>query len=257
MKKTLLVLLVVSMFPSFAWTQEDAMTPPIPPRRSKAAKVGAFGGFTPGWLFVDPAPINSFLQAAGGAPLSDAGVPMLGGGGAAYIMLVPNLRVGGLGMGGDISSTSLSSLGVRRDAKLSAGFGGVTVEYVLPIVERLDVAVGGMLGGGGIDITLREDVGGNKTWNQEWGNFGTGNYQIGGQINNITRKLSGSYFVWIPSLNVEYAVMGWGGLRLGVSYVGMSSPSWKLDDKYDLLGVPSDVNGQGWMINAGILVGTF
>ncbi len=257
MKKIMMTVLAISLLSSLSWTQEETGMPPIPPKRSKAAKVGAFGGFMPGWLFVDTAPINSFLQAAGGAPLNDDGVLMVGGGGAAYIMLVPNLRIGGMGMGGDISSTSLNTDGVRRDAELSVGFGGVTIEYVFPVLERFDIAVGGMLGGGGIDITLRQDAGGNKTWNQEWGNFGTGNYQIGGQINNITRKLSGSYFVWIPSVNFEYAVIGWGGVRLGMSFVGMSSPSWKLDDKYDLLGVPGNINGEGWMINAGIFVGTF
>ncbi len=257
MKQFLLLILTLSIVSSLAWAQEDPVVAPIPPKRSKAAKVGAFGGFAPGWLFVDTKPINAFLQPAGGAPLKDDGVFMIGGTGAAYIMLLPNVRVGGLGMSGSLRSTSLDISGIRRDAKLEVGFGGVTVEYVVPVVERLDVAFGGMLGTGGIDITLRQSTGGNLTWNQEWGNFGSGNYQTGGQINNVTRKLSGSYFIWIPSVSVEYALMGWAGVRLGASYVGMSAPSWKLDDNYELLGVPSKVSGKGFMINAGLFVGTF
>jgi hypothetical protein len=117
-----------------------------------------------------------------------------------------------------------------------------------------------MVGGGGIDITLRQDVGGAKEWGQEWTNFRLGNYQVGGQnnqINHIKQTMSGSFLVWIPSVNVEYAILGWLGVRLGASYVGMSLPSWKIDDDHDLLGVPSSINGKGFMINAGAFVGTF
>jgi len=63
--------------------------------------------------------------------------------------------------------------------------------------------------------------------------------------------------VWIPSVNLEYAFLGWGAVRAGVSYVGMSFPSWELDGEYDLIGVPEDVNGSGFQVNLGILVGTF
>jgi hypothetical protein len=37
----------------------------------------------------------------------------------------------------------------------------------------------------------------------------------------------------------------------------MVAPTWKIDSNYDLLGVPSDVNGNGFMVNLGVLVGTF
>lgn len=231
--------------------------PPMPPKRSKAAKVGAFGGFTPGWLFADVAPVNEVLRNSGGAALNDDGIFLFGGGGSAYIMFVPNLRVGGVGMGGSIRSTALDAFGVRRDAELTVGFGGVTIEYVIPVVERLDIAFGGMVGGGGMELTLRQDIGGNKTWQQEWGNFGSGNYQNGGQIANVSRKLDGSFFVWVPTVSVEYAILGWVGFRVGAGYVGMSAPSWKLDGKHDLLGVPSKVNGKGFMVHGGLFIGTF
>lgn len=258
MKRIFITLVLLAQMCTFVFAQQEE-EPPIPPKRSKAGKIGAFGGFIPGLLFVDVKPINDVLVPAGGAPLRENGVFLWGGGGAAYIMLVPNLRVGGVGMSGSISSTKLDAAMVRHDAQLKVGFGGVTVEYVVPVVERLDVAFGTMLGGGGIDIILRQDAGRAKTWGQEWVNFGTGNYNdpAPAQVNNIKRTLTGSYFVWIPSVNVEYAILGWVGFRLGISYVGMSSPSWTLDDNYELLGAPSTVSGKGFMINAGLFVGTF
>jgi len=250
MKKSALLALLICIIAFTGYSQEE----PIPPRRSRAVKIGAFGGFTPGWLSLDVKPINEFLAAGKGAPLDDNGVVLFGGAGAAYIMLVPNLRVGGMSMGGSIESTSLDALGVRRDAKLHVAFGGVTVEYVIPLIEHLDLAFGAMLGAGGIDITLRQSNGAFNDWLTEQRYLGTG---LGGPTNNVTRKLTGSYFVWVPALNVEYAVLGWLGVRLGASYVGMSAPSWQVDENYELLGVPSKVSGKGFMVNAGIFIGTF
>jgi hypothetical protein len=172
-------------------------------------------------------------------------------------MFIPNLRVGGLGMSGSLKSTSLDAFGLRRDAELTVGFGGVTIEYVVPVVERLDVSVGVMLGGGGVDIRLQQDLGGNKRWSQEWIDFSTGSYRTGSQVDNIQRELSGAFYVWVPSVTVEYAILGWLGVRAGVSYVGMSDPSWTIDGSDALLGVPDDVKGNGVMINAGVFVGAF
>ncbi len=254
MKHLVLVSSLFLILASPALSQDDL----IPPKRTRASKVGFFGGLTPGWLFVDVKPINDYLIGSQGAPLKESGVFLFGGGGAVYIGVVNNFRVGGIGMSGSISSSSVDMLGVRRDAELNVGFGGVTLEYVIPVVQRLDIAIGTMLGWGGVDLTLRQDAGGNLTWNDEWGNFGNGNYNDStGQIKNISRKLSGSYFVWVPSLNVEYAILGWLAVRFGASYVGMSAPSWTVDDQYDLVGTPSSVSGKGWMVNGAILVGTF
>ena len=250
MKKFVLTSLLVACMTTFGFAQEE----PIPPKRSKAVRVGLFGGFTPGWLSVDVGPLNEFIQSGKGAALKDNGVFLYGGTGAAYILLIPNFRVGGVGMSGSIKSTSLDASNVRRDAELTVGFGGVTFEYVIPVLDRLDVAIGTMLGTGGIDLTLRQSNGGNNTWVGEQNYLSSG---LGAPGNNVTRKLSGSYFVWVPSVNVEYAVLGWLGVRLGASYVGMSAPSWQVDSKYELLGVPSKVSGKGFMVNAGVFLGTY
>ncbi len=251
MKNFLVTILLGALMASTAAAQEE----PIPPQRSHAVKYGFFGGFTPAWVSVDVGPINDFLTKASAAPLKNNGVFMYGGAGAAYIVVIPNLRVGGVGMSGSISSTSLDATGLRRDAKLTVGFGAVTIEYVLPLFDRLDIAGGVMLGTGGIDLTLRQSNGGNDTWGNEGDIFRNG--LTNPPLNNLTRTLTGSYIVWVPSFYVEYTILGWLGARVGVSYLGMSSPSWQVDSNYDLLGVPSSISGKGVMINAGIFVGTF
>jgi hypothetical protein len=251
MKRSIAISVLLSLILTAGFAQEE----PIPPKRSRAIKVGLYAGFTPGWLFVDVKPINDFLAVGKGAALKENGVFMTGGAGAAYIMLLPNVRVGGMGLTGTLKSTALpDGNNIRRDAELRVGFGGLTIEYVFPVLERLDIAVGGMLGGGGMDLTLRQSNGGSNTWDGEQTLFGQ---WTAGAPANMTRTLSGSFFIWSPTVNIEYALLGWLGVRIGASYVGMSFPSWTVDSNYDLLGVPNDVSGRGFMIQAGIFVGTY
>lgn len=249
MKKILLSLLLVFGVFGTLMAQEE----PIPPRRTKAAKMGLFGGFMPGYLFVDTKELNTHLLNSGAAPLGEDGMFMYGGGGAIYIMVVPNLRIGGVGMSGGLTSSKVTA-GIRRDAEMRVGYGGVTVEYVVPIVPRLDVSFGTMIGWGGVDVTLTQDMGFAKTWEDEWSDFGFGG---GTMVTSVRRQMSGKFWIFTPSVNVEYAILGWLGARLGVSYVTMVSPSWELDQTYDLLNVPSGIKGNGFMINGGLFFGTF
>jgi len=251
MKKSLVMMLALLMLATTLHAQEEL----IPPRRTRGPKVGALAGFTMGYLFMDTKPINDFLKMSNAAPVSENGVFLYGGAGAAYIMLIKNLRVGGVGMSGHSMSSAVDPVsGMRRDAKLTAGYGAVTFEYVVTIVERLDLVGGMNLGWGGIDIELRKSSGGSTTWDQEQASFGS---QTLTAPSNLTRTLSGNFFIWTPSVSLEYAILGWLGVRAGASYLGMSSPSWEVDKNYDLVGVPSNVTGKGWMVNGGIFIGTF
>jgi len=251
MKRVLFALSTIVFAVHFSVAQEE----PIPPKRSKAAKIGGLFGYTPGWLFVDTKAINEYIVPAKGAALKESGVYLNGIGGGLYVMFVPNLRVGGLGMSGKSTSTSLDGFGVRRDVEMEVSFGGVTLDHVVPLMERFDLVGGVTVGGGSLSLTLRQDYGRPLSWNGEWANFG--NPGSAGPPANVTRKLSGSFFVVVPSVSFEYAILGWVAVRLGVSYVGMVSPSWSVDDKYELLGVPSKMSGRGFMINGGLFVGTF
>ena len=234
--------------------QQDEEQVPLPPKHSVQAKIGGAGGFTQNLLFLNLDPINEILKQSNAATFGKNPMLLLGGQGYGYIMLVPNLRVGGLGAGGSMVSKSYDPITfIRRDVELSVAFGGVTVEYAVPVVPRLDVAFGVMLGGGSTSIKMTRNINSNKLWNEIWTDYGL-NSQV---TDEYTRNLSGSFFIYQPSFNIEYAVLRWVGLRVGVSYNGMAVNDWKLDDKYDLIGVPDKVSGRGFMINGGIFLGTF
>ena len=242
--------LILQISPLLAQEEEEEPLPP--PRRPSAGKIGGAGGFTPIWLYWDVSAFNNFVPA-NAAKFSNTPMVLLGGQGYAYIMLVENLRVGGMGVGGNSKTSAVDlAAGVRRDLDVSVHFGGVTAEYAIPIFDRLDIVPGILLGGGSMDIKMTRDGGGFKTWNGLWGEYGSNT-----ATSDVSRKLTGSFFVYQPSLNLEFALMRWMGLRAGVSYVGMSAPDWQLDEMFDVAGVPSSIKGSGWTISTGIFVGTF
>lgn len=255
MKRYLLVFFsLLVIFNLYLIAQEQEEDEILPPKRSKSGKLGGAGGFTPTFLFLDNIDvINQFISSANGAKLDNGPLALYGGQGYGYIMLVENLRVGGLGLSGTRKSKALDpNTFTRRDIEYTVGYGGVTIEYAFPIVPRLDISAGVMLGAGGVDVKMTKNTYDTKVWNDVWSEYGSPS-----PTSEYTRKLSGTFFVYQPSLNVEYAILRWVGLRVGVSYVGMSGGSWKMDDNYDVSGVPSDMNGNGFMINTGLFVGTF
>lgn len=246
---TLLALsFIVNVLPLIAQQEEEEPLPP--PRRQTAAKVGGGGGFTPLFLFWDVDAFNNILPTSV-QKFDKSPMILTGGQGFAYIMLVENLRIGGMGAGGS-SKTSAISGGFRRDVEVAVNFGGVTIEYAIAIFERLDVVPGILLGGGTMGITMTRDNASFKEWGALWSEFdGTV------AATNYTRRLDGSFYVYQPSVQIEFALLRWVALRVGASYVGMVSPSWELDGKFDVANVPSSVSGKGWVIHTGIFAGTF
>jgi hypothetical protein len=235
--------------------QEENSEPISPPSHHVQPKIGGAGGFTQNLLFLDLDPINSVLKGSNCAAFDKQPMLLLGGQGYGYIMLIPNLRIGGMGAGGSMESRSLDtgvSPNLRRDVSLSVNYGGVTIEYAVPIIPRLDVSLGLLLGGGSTTIDIYQYSSTNQTWDDVWGSI-----RGGSSVGQYKTTLSSSFFIYQPSLNIEYAVLRWVGIRLGVSYNGMAGSDWKVDDKSDLLGVPTGISGKGFMINGGIFLGTF
>ena len=247
----LLMLLLFSLTTDIIFAQDQDDEPLPPPKRAGSTKFGGAIGFTQGLLFLNVDPINQVMLKENLAPFSGNGLAMLGGQGYGYIMLVQNLRIGYIWMNGKMKSKTLSGNTVR-EVDLSANYTGATFDYTIPVVPRLDVSVGMMIGGGGISFDFTRNYGLGQQWNGTWDNFGSST-----PADEYSGKLSGSFFIWQPSLNVEFAVLRWVQVRAGVSYLGMAGGSWQRDDRYDLYGVPDDISGKGWTLNSGIFIGTF
>jgi hypothetical protein len=213
------------------------------------APFGGGGGFVGGWYMPDIDPINLKFKEIGIPELSTSGMFTTGGAGFIYIGFVKNLRLGGMGFGGTVSSSSTGN-GINKEAIYSLGGGGLTIEYTLPFIKDIGVSVGAILGAGSMSIELyRND--GNFNWENIWNEIGDG------QSTNISRKMENSYWIFTPTLNAEFLVYRFIALRFGVGYQLTFADDWKTDNGQSIKGIPSELKADGFFIQAGIFAGFF
>lgn len=246
------VLLTIAALTTFA-QDEDTSDDSNSFRRSKS-KVGGAGGFTPAWGLFKFDEINKVLKSSGlpEIPKSDP-MYLAGGEGYGYIMFLRNVRMGGRGMSGTISSASYDpTTNTKKSVDYRVSYGGFLIDYVMPVGDRLDVSVGLVLGGGSVDITMNRDNGSFKQWNNIWTEFGRND-----TTRNTTQHLNGSFFALQPHASIEYALLRWFQIRVGVTYPYMTNATWKLENEKEILNVPDKLKPDGPVITAGIMFGFF
>lgn len=255
MKKNILLLLLLALFSFPLIAQDEKDDEEVIPKHRKT-KVGGAGGFTPGMSFFDNTEIDKVLKSSHLPTLGNDPMYMLGGEGYGYIMFLKNVRMGGAGVSGSKTVNILDTAGglnIRKEVVYKISYGGFLMDYVVPVVDRLDLAVGFTIGGGSLNVTMRRDSSSFKDYNVLWNEFGSN----GTKAASYTRNLTGSFGVFTPHVQVEYAILQWLQLRIGASYPIMFSPDWKLDDNYTIENVPSGLKANGYTINAGIMFGFF
>ncbi|MFC2083894.1 hypothetical protein ACFLS9_02455 [Bacteroidota bacterium] len=214
-------------------------------------KFGVAGGITPMWLFPDFQELNKVLPDFGVKELPSSGIFGLGGAGYAYIMIVDNLRIGGAGFSGTVSRDNISG-GFRKEIEYSIGGGGLTIEYTLPMIKRIAISVGTMIGGGEVDIKIYQNNG-DFSWNGIWDEVTDPSINT----ENINRRISKSFFTITPTINVDIPINRFMAVRVGGGYLVELSGDWKVDNGVKLSGVPSNLNGNSFFIQTGLLVGLF
>ena len=208
------------------------------------APFGGGGGFIGGWSMPNVDPINLKLKEIGIPELSTSGVFTTGGAGFAYIGVIKNLRVGGMGYSGNISSSSTSN-GINNEAIYSIGGGGLTVEYTLPFIKNIGVSVGAILGGGSMSLELYSNDG-NFSWEEILGN-----------PTNISRKIENSFWILTPTLNADIPFYRFLSLRLGAGYQFTFAGDWEAETGQPISGMPSDLSADGFFIQVGVFAGFF
>jgi len=208
------------------------------------APFGGGGGFIGGWSMPNIDPINLKLKEIGIPELSTSGIFTTGGAGFIYIGFVKNLRVGGMGYGGTISSSSTIN-GINNEAIYSLGGGGLTVEYTLPFIKEIGVSLGAILGAGSMSLEL-------------YRNDGTFSWEgILDEPSNISRKIENNFWTFTPTLNADFPVYRFVALRLGVGYQLTFAGDWEAENGQSISGIPSDLSADGFFIQAGIFAGFF
>lgn len=212
---------------------------------------GLGGGFVASWTFPSIQPVNDQLKTFGTPELGKSGYFSSGGAGFVYIGIIPGLRLGGIGFGGSTKETKLSN-GFRREAKLTSGFGGVSLEYTLPFIRRVGISVGVILGGGNTTLEFYRYKD-SYSWDHLWNEIKTDS----ASSINFGRKLTNDYFVIAPTLNLDFPFYRFVAFRLGATYTIHVGDNWKLDNEQEVFNVPSGTAKSQLYINAGFFFGFF
>ncbi|MBW7888697.1 MAG: hypothetical protein H3C35_10125 [Bacteroidetes bacterium] len=255
--KTKILLLIILLVFSLPILAQDKSDDDNDWERTTKIKVGGAGGVTPIAAFFNNNELDKSLKAVGLPALGSDPIYLVGGEGYGYIMFLKNVRMGGGAVSGSKTVSAIQNLGggvsMKKDVEYSVSYGGFLIDYVLPIQDRLDIAAGFTIGGGNINLKMTRDDNSLKVWDSVWNDYGN----INSQTRNYTRNLNGSFGVFNPHINIEYAILRWLQLRVGVGYPIMYSPEWTFDEKFTLNSVPSKVKTNGYTINAGIMFGFF
>jgi hypothetical protein len=123
MQRLLIILLLAIFCGEQAAAQDDFELRPNRRQRTGGI-VGGGGGITPTWHFLNTGELNSALGQQGFPRLGEDGLFLFGGQGYFYVMFVPNLRIGGIGYGGGMETTSEPDDGSYRSSQLDIGAGG-------------------------------------------------------------------------------------------------------------------------------------
>ncbi|NOX66191.1 MAG: hypothetical protein GXO85_10490 [Chlorobi bacterium] len=214
------------------------------------SKFGLAGGLTATWMFPNYDDINKQLPALGISEKFEGGLLTWGGSGYVYLMIINNVRVGGMGYGGS-SSVSSNIDGFNREVIYGLGGGAFTIEYTFPFIKRIAVSVGGMIGGGKLTIEQYQSSG-DFSWQGTWDEF---NNSDGSR--NINSIIKNNYFTLTPTLNIDVPLTRFLAIRVGTGYQFTMSESWTVNNDQTISGMPSSLNGDSFFIQTGIYLGFF
>lgn len=215
------------------------------------APFGGGIGYVPAWYIPNINPVNDQLKQIGMAELSTSGFYSSGIAGYLYIGFVKNLRVGGMGYGGS-KSTSETVNNINREVVYSLGGGGVTVEYTLPFIKDIGISVGTVIGAGNLEIDVYRSSG-EFSWEGTWEELADPNFNS----NSYNQKLMNSYWMFTPTINLDYPVYRFVSLRLGAGYQITFADDWTANNDQSVSGIPSDLNSNSFFIQSGIFIGFF
>ncbi|MEE9431635.1 MAG: hypothetical protein V3V16_11375 [Melioribacteraceae bacterium] len=213
------------------------------------AKFGGAVGFSPVILLPNFDDVNSNLETLGMDELSGP-IYAPGGGGYIYVMIIDNLRFGGIGFGG--SQSSLTKNGnVENEVIYSLSGGAFTIEYTMPFVKNMALSAGVMLGGGELELNIFQN---NGTF--DWGNIWN-NIKDNKEISNKSILMNNSFYLVSPTINVDIPINRFIALRGGLGYQFTFGDSWETGNEKKLNNVPSSFYGNSFFIQSGIYVGLF
>jgi hypothetical protein len=215
------------------------------------APFGGGIGYIPAWYIPNVDPVNTQLKLVGMPELSTSAFYSSGIAGFLYIGFVKDLRIGGMGFGGSLSASQTVD-NVNREVVYNLSGGGLTVEYTLPFIKNVGVSFGAVIGAGSLELDLYRNSG-NFSWEGMWEELSDPNVPS----DSYYGKLRNHYWMFTPTVNLDYPVYRFVVLRLGVGYQFSFADDWTADNDKPVSGIPSDLNSNSFFIQSGIFIGFF
>ncbi|MFI5237284.1 MAG: hypothetical protein ACHQLA_05040 [Ignavibacteriales bacterium] len=215
------------------------------------APFGGGIGYVPAWYIPNVDPINAQLSQAGMPELSTSGFYSSGIAGFLYLGFVKDLRIGGMGFGGCLSSSQIID-NINREVVYNLSGGGVTIEYTLPFIKNVGVSVGAVIGAGSLELDLYRNSG-NFSWGGMWEELNDPNQSS----DDYFGKLRNHYWMFTPTVNLDYPVYRFVLIRLGIGYQLAFADEWTADNDQSVSNIPSDLNSNSFFIQSGIFIGFF
>lgn len=212
---------------------------------------GAGGGFSPAWVIPNFDELNTQLNSFGTEKFSTSGMFGTGGTGFIYLSFIPNIRLGGMGLGASSTVKGIKD-GFEREVEYSISFGGFTLEYTLPFIRGFGVSIGAIFGGGSTEININRNKN-SFSWNGLWNELNDPNQKS----EDISRKLSSNYFVLAPTLNFDFPFYRFLSFRIGAGYRIAFSNNWNVENEKDIFNVPTSLNSNSLFIQSGLFIGFF
>lgn len=238
-----IIFLFLSLNPLFAQEGEDV---------GWVARFGLAGGFNPSFVFPDINPLNVEVKKMGLSELSGSNLFLWGGGGYAYIMLIDNLRIGGIGLGGSTSSKGIVN-GYNREVDYNFGLGGVTVEYTLPFIKSIALSVGAIIGAGSQSIEVYQNKN-DYSWSGIFGKVTSSGITF---HDDVSYEITNTFFTIVPTLNLDVPINRFVALRFGGGYIFNFNSDWEVNNGRNISGVFPELTANKFFIQTGIYFGFF
>ena len=181
-----------------------------------------YGGGGPEVIMLDAnfAGINDILQANGFDDLTGTYMPLFGGYGMGNVG--NGWFIGGAGYGYE-KIQKISIDGGTRRYEFTVGFGGMTVNKKIALLNNVVLDLGLLVGGGNASLELRQ-TDGDYTWNDSFDD----------NSSYYSLKYTKKFFAYRPSAGVLVRILPWMGIHGSVGYLGSYSfnDDWK-DDYFD------------------------
>ncbi|MBU2494422.1 MAG: hypothetical protein KJ571_17500 [Bacteroidetes bacterium] len=212
------------------------------------SKFAVAGGVNSLYLFPDMSEINKQISNFGVGEFSENGNFTFGGSGFVYIKILDDVRIGGIGFGGSTKNEAVVN-GFNREAKYSLGGGAFTIEYSIPMVRKIALSVGAMIGAGSIDLELYQNKG-TFTWDGVFND-------LGNSTDNYSRKIKNKFILISPTINLDVPFNRFLAVRVGAGYLLTLGNEWQIENELELKNVPKSINADSFYIQAGLYFGLF